>query len=201
MTTRVPYAMPPTSRAATPAVDAVRGFVFVSGRSWFRDHGLLDAYMAHLPERLRERAGLLTAGEWIPLADAMACYAACDALALPEAQQVEIGRAVSAANNGRVVETIARLAGGLGVSPWIALQSLHKVWLRSNRGGAVAVYELGTHEARVELWQVPMVRSPFFCSSMRGAIQAGLALLRPRARVELSDDAPGVDSLALRAAW
>ena len=46
--------LPPTSRDATTPVDAVRGFVFSSGRTWFQTHGHLDAYLAQLtPQQFR----------------------------------------------------------------------------------------------------------------------------------------------------
>jgi len=193
--------LPPTTRANTPLVDAVRGFVFSSGRTWFQKQGLIDSYLAELPDALRDRAFTITALEWIPLDEALACYAACDALHLSGEQQREVGRFVSSANNGALIETIARLAGGLGVSPWGPLKGLHKVWLRSNRGGAVAVYRTSERSARIELWRVPLVQSPFFCTSMCGAIEAGLLLFRKTATVTEVRDEATEDGLTMRATW
>lgn len=192
---------PPTTRANTPPVDAVRGFVFSSGRKWFQERGMLDRYMGLLPPPVRERAFTLTALEWLPLDEAMACYRACDAMDLSYADQREVGGFVSSANNGPLIETIARLAGGLGVSPWVALKDLHKVWLRSNRGGAVAVYKAGERSARIELWRVPLVSSSFFCTSMCGAIESGIRLFRKRASVSEVRDERTADSLTMTAAW
>jgi hypothetical protein len=196
-----PFALPPTTRENTPVVDAVRGFVFSSGRNWFNEHGLMDRYVSFLPEHVQELIFSVTALEWIPIAEAMECYDACDRLELPEAQQRELGRIVSSANNGRLLETIGRLAGGLGVAPWAPLKSLHKVWLRSNRGGAAAVFRLSERSARIELWRVPMARSPFFCTSMCGALEAGLALFRKKASVVDTKEATSDDEIILRATW
>jgi hypothetical protein len=193
--------LPPTTREATPPVDAVRGFVFSSGRSWFQSHGYLDAYLARLTPQLRDRAFTITALEWIPLDEAMACYAACDAIELSRDEQREVGRYVSSQNNGAFIETLARLAGGLGVPPWVPLKSLDKVWRRSNRGGAVAVYKTSERSARIELWRVPLVRSQFFSTSMCGAIEAGLTLFRKSATVTRAEDATSEDGLVLEAAW
>lgn len=196
-----PFAMPPTTRENTPRVDAVRGFVFSSGRAWFNEHGLLDRYLSLLPEHVRDRLFSITALEWIPIADALACYAACDQLELPPEHQRELGRVVSSANNGALLQTIGRLAGGLGVPPWAPLKSLHKVWLRSNRGGAAAVFRINDRAARIELWRVPMASSSFFRTSMCGALEAGLTLFRKTACVVETQDAIHEDDIILRATW
>jgi hypothetical protein len=196
-----PFALPPTTRDDTPLVDAVRGFVFSSGRSWFNEHGLMDRYVSLLPAHVSERLFSITALEWIPIADAMACYHACDRLELPPEHQRELGRVVSSANNGPLLRTIGRLAGGLGIAPWAPLKSLHKVWLRSNRGGAAAVFRITDRAARIELWRVPMARSPFFRTSMCGALEAGLTLFRKTASVVETQDATHEDDIVLRATW
>jgi hypothetical protein len=196
-----PFALPPTTWENTPPVDAVRGFVFSSGRAWLTEHGLIDAFLDDLPQRVRELLLGITALEWIPIDAALACYAACDRLALTAEQQRALGRVVSSANNGPLLETIGRLAGGLGVPPWKPLKSLHKVWLRSNRGGAAAVFKLSDRSARIELWRVPMVVSPFFRTSMCGAIEAGLTLFRRTASVVETQEAAHSDDLVLRASW
>jgi hypothetical protein len=192
---------PRTTRAATPAVDAVRGFVFSSGRKWFQEQGLMDRYVELLPPGVQERAFTITALEWIPLEEAMACYRACDAMELSASDQREVGRVVSSANNGALIETIARLAGGLGVTPWVALKDLNKVWVRSNRGGAVAVYKASERSARIELWRVPLVASSFFCTSMCGAVEGGIRLFRKGASVSEVREERTADGLTLSATW
>jgi hypothetical protein len=196
-----PIFTPATTRATTPAVDAVRGFVFSSGRRWFQEHGLMDRYVELLPAPVKDRAFTITALEWLPLEVAMSCYDACDALDLTASDQREIGRVVSSANNGPLIETIARLAGGLGVSPWVALKDLHKVWLRSNRGGAVAVYKATERSARIEMWRVPMAASSFFCTSMCGAVEGGIRLFRKSATVSEVREERTADGLTLTATW
>ncbi|MEM9195881.1 MAG: hypothetical protein AAGF12_42335 [Myxococcota bacterium] len=193
--------IPPVPREEIEPVNAVRGYVFVSGRPWLRQRGLLDRYMELLPQELHRRFDEITALEWVPIDEAMLSYAVCDRMELSSKEMRELGAFVSAANNGAFVETLARLAGGFGISPWVALKSLHKVWPRSNRGGAVAVYRVADREARIELWNVPMVRSRFFCVSFCGALEHGLALFRRNASVtEIESESAG-DDIALRATW
>jgi hypothetical protein len=189
------------TRAATPPVSAVRGFVFLSGQKWMAERGLYDRHQALLPAALRARSASVTATDWVPLDDALTIYAACDALDLPADQQIELGRVVSRANNGIVIRTMANLAGKIGISPWVALRSVDRVWARNNRGGGVAVYKLGERAARLEFWQVPLARSPFFVTSMRGAIAVGLEDFAERVLVVDLPELLTPDSFALRLVW
>ena len=191
---------PSRPKKDTPAVDAVRGFVFTSGMAWMRERGLTERYRELLPAEARDRMLGLTATEWIPVADALVAYAACDALALSFDDQVDLGRAVSNANNGIVVTTILRLVGRVA-SPWSALAHVDRVWQRSNRGGAVAVYKVGPRSARLEFWQCPLARSSFFTTSMRGAIAAGIEPFCERLVVTESPDQTTPDQFALRVMW
>jgi hypothetical protein len=194
---------PPASktRSNTPRVSAVRGFVFLSGMKWMAAHGVLDRHQALLPASLRAQAKTLTATEWVPLDDALTIYAACDALNLSVEQQIDIGRAVSLANNGIVIRTLANLAGRIGISPWSALKSVDRLWQRNNRGGGVAVYKLGERSARLEFWQVPLAQSPFFVTSMRGAIAVGLEDFCQRIMVTEIPSHLSEEGFALRLAW
>jgi hypothetical protein len=194
---------PPQRRTKrdTPRLDAVRGFVFSSGQRWMAERGLLERHRELLPPSLRDRIGAVTATDWIELDDALAIYAACDALALTTDEQIDVGRTVSRANNGIVIRTMASLAGRMGVSPWVAMRSIDRVWLRNNRGGGVAVYKVGERIARLEFWQVPLAQSPFFVTSMRGAIAIGFEDFCDRMVVSDIPDLLTSDSFALRLAW
>lgn len=191
---------PPKSRTATPPVDAVRGFVFTSGVRWMEQHGVLEKFTTLLPEHLREQVRSLTATEWIPIERALEVYATCDALDLTIDEQLDIGRFVVLANNGVVLNTILRLVGKVS-SPWTALQHTDSLWQRSNRGGAIAVYKLNEKSARLELWNVPMARSRFFVTSMRGSIAAGFEPFCGKVVVAEVTDSMRPDSFALRLAW
>jgi hypothetical protein len=192
---------PPLSKTDTPPVDAVRAFVFLSGMRWLQDHGVAERYRELLPPDLADQLTTTTATEWVSLADALVIYAALDALGLTPAEQVDLGRAVSTANNGVVITTISRLAGSVGVSPWFVMQHANRAWQRSNRGGAIAVYKTGEKAARLEFWQVPLARSPFFVTSMRGAIAVGIEPFCERVVVTEVAGQTNDDGFALRVAW
>ena len=192
---------PAKSKRDTPRVDAVRGFVFSSGLKWMEQKGIADAFRQLLPDHLRVLVTSLTTNDWVPIDEALDAYAACDALGLPMEEQVELGRFVSAANNGVVVQTISRLIGKLGATPWTALSHADKVWQRSNRGGAIAVYKVAEKIARLEFWQCPLARSPFFVTSMRGAIAVGAEPFAERVVISEIPEMTTSDGFALRVMW
>jgi hypothetical protein len=73
------------------------------------------------------------------------------------------------------LSTLIRLAGQLGVSPWLALEQCYKLWVRSWRGGAISVHRTGERLAHVELMATPVCFSRFFCISFASALCAGIA--------------------------
>lgn len=192
---------PPKSKRDTPPVDAVRGFVFLSGLKWMEKHGHHERFLTLLPESFRERSKMMTPAEWIPLDEALVGYAACDALQLSIAEQVDLGREVVLANNGVVIQTITKLIGRMGATPWLAMKHADRAWGRSNRGGAIAVYKIAENQARLEFWQCPLARSPFFVTSMRGAIAVGLEPFCNRVSAVDIPELTTKDGFALRATW
>lgn len=192
---------PPTSRQATPPVDAVRAFVFLSGLRWIRDNGHDERLWQLIPPRFHDWDSDVGVTDWVPIDVALEIYSALDALALPVPEQMALGRYVALANNGVIVSTVVRLAGKMGISPWTALARLHGVWLRNNRGGAVAVYRLGDRAARLEFWSVPFASSDFFRTSLRGSIAAGLEPFAGTIRVTEMVECLEHDSFAFRVAW
>jgi hypothetical protein len=191
---------PSRSKKDTPPVEAVRGFVFTSGIGWMKERGLVERYRELLPAGERDRMMLVTAASWIPLEEALIAYRACDALGLSMDDQVELGRVVSNANNGVVLRTIMQLVGKVS-SPWTALGRIDRMWQSSNRGGAIAVYKLGTHQARLEFWRCPLARSAFFRTSMRGAIAVGIEPFCDRVVVNEIAHQNSPDGFALRLSW
>lgn len=192
---------PAQSKRDTPRVDAVRAFVFLSGFKWMEKNGVSEQFLALLPPKLRALMPTLTTSQWVPIAESLEVYAACDALGLSMDRQIELGRFVSHANNGVVVNTVSRLIGKLGGTPWIALGHADKVWQRSNRGGAIAVYKVAEKIARLEFWQCPLARSPFFVTSMRGALAIGAEPFAGKVVISEIPEMTTQDGFALRVMW
>lgn len=192
---------PAKSKDGVPRVDAVRGFVFLSGLRWIEKQGHAARFDELLAPHLKNLVTSLTTSDWVPLHNALEVYETLDRLGLDVAEQIELGRAVSQANNGIILSTVSRLLGKLGGSPWSALGHYNRVWLRSNRGGGIAIYRVTEKVARLEFWKVPLARSPFFVTSMRGALAIGL---EPFCEKLVVSDVPELQSdegFAVRMAW
>jgi hypothetical protein len=153
--------------------DAMRGTNFIVGRRWLGDHGLEQMYLDALAPPVREHVLGAVASEWVPMDIVLAHYVSLDALPLSHEQRIELGASVSRTINGVVLATIARLAGTMGLSPFVPLARAAKLFARNYRGGAVAVYKVGPNEARFEVLGAPMAISSCHRENVEGALFDG----------------------------
>jgi hypothetical protein len=137
-----------------------------------RSRELLDAYLAHLPAKHHDAVLNAVVGVWLPIDVGVAHYAACDALHLPNAEIVAIGREATTQVHGTVLATFVRLAKGAGANPWTVLTRLQDLWARIWVGGGVCVTKLGPKEARIEIASWPCAESNYCRVAMRGVIPA-----------------------------
>jgi hypothetical protein len=182
-----------------PPMEAVRGSVMVVDWRWLRENGVFDAYASALgaSRRLLD----VTAGEWVSFPFAMDHWRAIESLGLPAATEHAIGKYLGERVHNVVLNTLIRLAGHLGVTPWVALEQAHKLWLRSWRGGGLAAYRTGDDSARVEVLNAHIVRSHTFRNALGGTIEAGIApFCRKPVISERVDERTG-SSMVLRVSW
>jgi hypothetical protein len=180
-------------------VSAVRGTLLVLDWRWLRENGLFDGYAA----ALGRARGLLdvTASEWVPFPEALEHWRALDTLGLSPQREHEIGKFLGEHVHNIVLATLIRLAGNLGVSPWTALSQSHKLWLRSWRGGGMAVYRTGERSARVEISNAQVVQTHAFRNGVAGTIDAGIAPFCQKPVVTEQPEARTPTSLVLRVSW
>lgn len=183
-------------------LDAGKGTVLALDWRALRALGMLEAYEAALTPTARPVVLGATAGAWVPVDALHMHYAALDRLELDDARVEGIGRLVGEGVHGAFLATLVRLAGRLGVSPWLALEQCQKLWVRTWRGGAIAVYRAGARAAHVVLEKVPLCASPFFRTSFAGALCAGIAPFgsTPSA-LEVSGAESGPSSVVYRVTW
>jgi hypothetical protein len=180
---------------------AARGTILVLDWRALRGLGLYDRFSAALEPGDRDALAAVTAGSWVPLDLVLAHYRALDALDLDEAAMKGVGFEVANAVHGSFLTTLIRLAGKLGVSPWLALEQTYKLWVRSWEGGGVAVHRLGERLAEVTIVESPLCASRFYRTSMGGALSAAVA---PFCRSPIVSELPGSrspKSVAYRLAW
>ncbi len=166
-----------------------------------REHGLYDAYFRELPVEHREPIAHSIAGLWLPIDVALAHYRALDALEIPPAQVTEFGRLTTTGfrrpSSGRS-SSWPRTSGPARGPIYARLQRL---WARIFRGSAVAVFELGPKEARLEVAGWPCASSTYVHSGLVGVISGLTELFAQRAYVRELHAYRGPRSLAYRASW
>jgi hypothetical protein len=180
-------------------VTAVRGSLLVIDWRWLRENGLFDAYSA----ALGRRTDLLevNASEWVPFPLGMEHWRALDALGLPPSTETAIGKFLGEHVHNVVLNTLVRLAGKLGMTPWAALAQSHKLWQRSWQGGGMAVYRSGDHAARVEVLNCAALQMHSLRNGFLGTIEAGIAPLCKSSILAERADERTHTSMVLRVSW
>lgn len=181
--------------------DAMRGTILVSTFRWLRERDLEDKYRAALEPETRDALYETSATEWVPMSRALAHYDALDAMSLPHELCVTLGGDVSHAINGVFLNTVARLAGNLGATPFTPLARAAKVYARNFRGGAIGVFRVAETEARFEVRGAPMARSRVHRDTIEGSLLDGIRPFAAGAKVSEIVNARSPTSYAYRARW
>ena len=153
-----------------PNVVQVRGSLIASSLETIRQLDLFDRYIGHLPPQHHDQIVYVIAASWVPIEDAMAHYAACDAMQLTEPELHEIGGYVSKRIMGTFLGTLMRTAGSV-IAPGSALKHYPRLWDRLLVGGGCSVSMMGKKDARIEWRGVPMFRFRYFRIAYTGLIR------------------------------
>ena len=185
---------------ASPVV-ALRGTIFFLDWCWLRENDLFDRYQLLLEPSKRREVLDVTVAMWVPIGLGLAHYRALDSLSLTRTQLFDVGWGASDRVHGMVLKTMIRLAGQLGVTPWLALRQSHKLWERSWNGGRVLAAREGERAALVEVRDASVVQSRFFRGSLAGAVASGIAPFCARPNVVELDERRTNTSFRVRIAW
>ena len=195
----LPYRAP---RASLGVASQVRSTLITTSQQALRTRGLYDRYLKLLSGVGREAAASV-AGQWLPMAVALAHYRACDGLGFSAAEQIEMGTEVGARVHGTFLGMMVRSAKTAGVTPWSALGYTQKLYDRLFQGGGdMSVLKLGPKDARAEVVGVPLVRVPYFRNGFRGLYQAGVGLFCEKVYTyDTSPASSSDDTFAVRISW
>jgi hypothetical protein len=166
---------------------------------WLRENGHFDAYSAALGRR-RDLLDV-SASEWVPFPLGMEHWRALDALGLSPVTEAAIGKFLGEHVHNVVLNTLVRLAGKLGVTPWAALAQCHKLWQRSWQGGGMAVYRSGEHTARIEVLNCAALQMHSLRNGFLGTIEAGIAPFCKKSVLAERADERTSNSIVLRVSW
>jgi hypothetical protein len=158
------------ARSHVPLTTQFRSTWLSSSLRALRERNLLERYLAFLPAEHHETVLSTVVGVWLPTEVAIAHYAACDKLELPDHELVAIGAEVGEHTQKTVMGVAVSLARGAGVTPWTVLAQLPSVWFRVWIGGGVAVYKTGPKDARIEIGGWPCASARYTRVALRGTI-------------------------------
>lgn len=179
----------------------VRSTILVASVGNIRASGYFDEYVRHVPEQHRAPLFETIAGMWVPLESALAHYAACDALNLPESSQVEFGKRSVERVGQSMVGTAIRMAKQVGATPWTFIPHIQRFWARGYDGGGLAAYKLGPKEGRLDLVECALCESAFFRRALRGWVTHMILLFCSTVYVHETAAPAGVQSMSMRAQW
>ncbi len=181
----------------------VRGTLLASSLQSLRARGLFERYSALLVSEHRDTVLHCVAGEWLPVAVALAHYEACDALQLSVDEQLSLGRDVSRRTNETFLGLLVKMARGVGVTPWAVLPKLDSLHQRVCRGSGVQVTRLGPKDAKVEIVGMTLLGIPYYRNAFMGIYEAGIGLFATKVQVRATSLAtlPPGKHFILRVQW
>jgi hypothetical protein len=174
---RTEGALPPPGAppAAGPRgiVTHVRSSLVLSSVQSIRARSLFDAYAEKLAPEERNAILESASSDWLTMKTARAHYEACDALGFTLAEQISIGGEVGDKVQKSFLGILLRAARSAGVTPWVVLGHLDRIWTRVFDGGGGAVMtRLGPKEATVRFVGLPIIDVPYLRNAFRGAFVA-----------------------------
>ena len=153
------------------------------------------------PRRLSKAVLETLAPMWLPVEIALAHYEACEALGLPEHEQHDIGCDVGRRIQRSALSTIARASRAAGVTPWLGLSSVDRMWVRLMQGGGARVVRQGPKESSIEFEGVPLARYTYFRNGFRGLLLAACELFAKTCYVRVQHAQCGPTRLSYRMSW
>jgi hypothetical protein len=179
----------------------VRSTIVIASVANIRSSGRFDEYVKRIPAEYHSALFESVAAMWLPYRAAAAHYAAGDSLGIPADEQVGMGRASVERVGATIAGTALRLAKQAGVTPLHLFPHLQRFWMRGYDGGALAAYQVGPKEARLELVQFPLCEIPFYRRALTGWMIGLTGLFCQKLYMKELPQPAGPHSMALRAQW
>ncbi len=183
------------------SVHAVRSTLLQASVGSLRIRNHFDRYRALLPREHHDAVLQTLAPVWLPIEHAIAHYEACERLELAASEQVDIGADVGRRVQRSSLSTIVRASKAAGVTPWLGLHSLDRLWTRLMQGGGTRVVRMGPKDARVVLESVPLARFEYFRNGFHGLVLAAGELFSRRFYVRTVQNACSASRLEYRLSW
>ena len=160
----------------------------------------MTRYFELLPAAHHEHMRSIIAGVWLPIDAVLAHYRTMQALFPTQDEQVALGREVGDRMHQSILSTVAKLAVGIGATPWTGFRQVPKLWERTFVGGGMAIQKLGPKEALVEVVKLPLVSVPYFRTGFRGLLIGNCEGLS-RGKAYVTELRLAGDTVSFRASW
>jgi hypothetical protein len=190
----VPFPVP---RDKVPMGTHFRSTWLTTSMDALKRRDLLPRYRERLDSEYRSVIDEMVAGTWLPAAVAIAHYRAIDALSLHAEEEYEMGGEVLLQVHSGFLK-LARLAWR---TPWMPAAHMGRLWGRSWRGGAIAVFKLGPKEGRIEVAGMPICGIPYVRHATRGSYMAAVSLFCTRAYVHEIPSLCTASTLGYHISW
>ena len=192
---------PPTLKSE-PTLAHVRGTLVLASRQSLQRRDRFAAYRARLAPEHDMAITSATAGSWLPVELALAHYRACEALALPEDEQLALGAAVVHEMQRTFLGTVLRAAArGAEISPLTGIEKFFGVYARSFQGGGGRMLQVGPKDVRVEFIGNPLAAVRYFRLAFRGFVTAGVETFAHRVIVAELDMRDRLTQVGYRVSW
>jgi hypothetical protein len=180
----------------------IRSTVLQSSLAALRARGHFDRWYAAVEPHHRDSIVESLAPSWLPIELALAHYAGCEALQLPNSEQLAIGESVGDRIQGTFIATLMKTARATGFSPLVLLKQFDRLFGRLFQGGSIEVIQTGPKDLEVEVRGMPLSRYAYFRTAFNGVVRAGFVFSGVRTSYvkQRSHDADA-QSFILRAAW
>jgi hypothetical protein len=166
-----------------------------------RERGHFERYLEALPAQYHEPILRSIAGTWLPVEVCLAHYRAMNALSLPFAEQIAMGRGVLDRLQKTIFSLGFRAARDVGVTPWTILKLFPSQFEREWRDGACGIFRMGPKDARMELIGFPCSAIPYARNGLRGVALGLTELVCTKAYVSEVRELCTDMTMAFRIAW
>jgi Protein of unknown function (DUF2378) len=183
-------------------VTYVRSTILQSSLASLRTRGSFDEWCRLVDPDYRDIIVESLAPTWLPISVGVAHYTACEALMLPQSEQVAMGEVVGDRIQGTFMGTLMRSARAAGMNPMILLSQFDRMWARVFQGGSIQLVQTGPKDLDIEVRGLPLVRLPYFRTAFCGVVRAGIAFSGVRsAHVKPRIHRPEDGQYVMHAAW
>jgi len=170
-----------------PTITHVRGILLANAIGNLRDFGLYGEYVRLLPREHQEVLLHALAASWVPVANAVAHYVACDELPLDDEHFKVAGERQAQRIADTFLGSALRSVRSLGVDTLKqACSRLDRLHGRLNRGGGCTVIDLGRKDLQYEVHGCPFAASQSYCRGWTAYTQSLATLFCKVAYVRLA---------------